>query len=123
MKSIVDQVRTQIERIDILITCAGSDIGAAGTDAPMAGKPPQNDPVFIALDDVRTVPERNLMTCILCCREVAPEMMERKTGYSVSTAVMRACSEPAIRPFTRLPRPRCTNTRAAGCNHIGGPTM
>ena len=112
VKSIVDQVRTQFERIDILINCAGGDIGAAGTDAPMAGKPPQNDPVFIALDDVRTVLERNLMTCILCCREVAPEMMERKAGYSVSigsnaglfgasNSAIYATSKAAVHEYTR----------------------
>jgi 3-oxoacyl-[acyl-carrier protein] reductase len=28
--------------------------------------------------------DRNLMTCILPCREVAPEMMERKSGWIVS---------------------------------------
>ena len=84
VKSIAAQVREQFGRIDILINCAGGDIGAAGTGAPMAGKPPQNDAVFIALEDIRSVLERNLMTCILCSREVAPEMMERKSGHIVS---------------------------------------
>jgi 3-oxoacyl-[acyl-carrier protein] reductase len=33
---------------------------------------------------VRTVLDRNLMTCILCCRAVAPEMIERKSGKIVN---------------------------------------
>ena len=37
VKSIAAQVREEFGRIDILINCAGGDIGAAGTGAPMAG--------------------------------------------------------------------------------------
>lgn len=84
VKSIAGQVRERFGRIDILVNCAGGDIGAAGTGAPMAGKPPSNDAVFVALEDIRSVLERNLMTCILCSREVAPDMMERKAGDIVS---------------------------------------
>jgi 3-oxoacyl-[acyl-carrier protein] reductase len=112
VKSIVEQVRTHFERIDILINCAGGDIGAAGTGAPMAGKPPQNDAVFIALDDIRSVLERNLMTCILCSREVAPEMMERKSGHIVnigsnaalfgaSNSAIYATAKAAVHEYTR----------------------
>jgi 3-oxoacyl-[acyl-carrier protein] reductase len=36
------------------------------------------------LQDIRTVLDRNLMTCILACRAVAPEMMERKSGAIVN---------------------------------------
>jgi 3-oxoacyl-[acyl-carrier protein] reductase len=49
-----------------------------------AGKPVQNDAVHVALEDVRSVLDRNLMTCILVCRAVAPEMMERKAGWIVN---------------------------------------
>ncbi len=112
VKSIVEQVRKQFERIDILINCAGGDIGAAGTGAPMAGKPPQNDAVFIALEDIRSVLERNLMTCILCSREVAPEMMERKSGHIVNigsnaglfgatNSAIYATAKAAVHAYTR----------------------
>ena len=49
-----------------------------------AGKPLSNDAVFIALEDVRTVLDRNIITCILCCREVAPEMIARRAGWIVN---------------------------------------
>ena len=52
--------------------------------APNAGKPEGNDAVHISLQDFRTVLDRNLMTCILACREVAPEMMARKQGWIVN---------------------------------------
>ena len=33
---------------------------------------------------MRTVLERNLMTCILVCRETVPDMIERKRGWIVT---------------------------------------
>jgi 3-oxoacyl-[acyl-carrier protein] reductase len=70
--------------IDILVNCAGGDIGAQGVMGPNAGKPQHNDPVHVSLEDIRAVLDRNLMTCILVCREVAPEMIERKSGWIVN---------------------------------------
>ena len=84
MSDLVESIRDELGPIDILVNCAGGDIGAAGTGAPMAGKPPQNDAVSIAIEDIRTVLDRNLMTCILCSRAIAPEMMERSAGHIVS---------------------------------------
>jgi NAD(P)-dependent dehydrogenase (short-subunit alcohol dehydrogenase family) len=82
--AIVAEIRQKLGRIDILVNCAGGDIGAQGIDSPAFGKPAGNDAVNISVDDIRSVLDRNLMTCILVCREVAPEMMERKSGWIVS---------------------------------------
>ncbi len=81
---LVQQIRGHFGQIHILVNCAGGDIGAQGTMGENAGKPLVNDAVHIAVDDVRTLIERNLMTCILVCRAVAPEMMERKAGWIVN---------------------------------------
>jgi 3-oxoacyl-[acyl-carrier protein] reductase len=81
---IVQTVRAALGRIDILVNCAGGDIGAAGTGAPMAGRPTQNDAVSISIQDLRSVLDRNLMTCLFVCREVAPEMIQRKNGRVVN---------------------------------------
>ena len=78
------RIRARFGRIDVLVNCAGGDIGAQGVTGENAGKPIGNDAVHISLTDIRTVLDRNLMTCILCCREVAPEMMERKSGKIVN---------------------------------------
>jgi 3-oxoacyl-[acyl-carrier protein] reductase len=84
----VDQALAEIHarfgRIDVLVHAAGGDIGAAGTSAPNAGKPDPNDAVFVSLDDVRTVLDRNLLSTIYVCRAVAPEMMERRSGSIVT---------------------------------------
>jgi len=80
----VEKIRAAFGHIDILINCAGGDIGAQGTGGLMGGKPPKNDAIFISLEDLKSVLDRNLMTCILVCREVAPEMMERRNGRIIN---------------------------------------
>ncbi len=99
VRSLAGEIRSKFGRIDILVNCAGGDIGARGTGAPAGGKPPKNDGVFISLEDIRSVLDRNLMTCILVCREVAPEMMERRAGRIVnfgSIAGLLGAKESAI---------------------------
>ena len=84
VKDLVAQIRDRFGRIDILINNAGGDIGSQGTGGERAGKPVVNDAVNVAIEDVRTVLDRNLMTCILVCREVCPEMMQRNSGWIVT---------------------------------------
>ncbi len=84
VQSAVGKIRAEFGRIDILVANAGGDIGSAGTFGPGGGKPPHNDCVLISVDDIRTVLDRNLLSCILTCREVAPEMMARRSGRIVT---------------------------------------
>lgn len=84
VRQLVGAIRAAFSRIDILVNCAGGDIGAAGTSAPMAGRPARNDAVSISYEDLRSVLDRNLMTCLLVCREVVPEMIERRNGRVVN---------------------------------------
>jgi len=84
VRAIAEKIRATFGRIDILVNCAGGDIGAQGTDGPMGGKPPKNDAIFISFEDIKAVLNRNLMTCILVCREAAPEMMERRSGRIIN---------------------------------------
>ena len=80
----VREIRDRFGRIDILINNAGGDIGSKGVAAENAGKPVVNDAVNISLTDVETILDRNLRTCILVCREVVPEMMQRNEGWIVT---------------------------------------
>jgi 3-oxoacyl-[acyl-carrier protein] reductase len=84
VRTVVEKIRATFGRIDILVNCAGGDIGAQGTGGPMGGKPPKNDAIFISSEDIKSILDRNLMTCILVCREVAPEMMERRSGRIIN---------------------------------------
>ncbi len=81
---IVTEITGRFEHIDLLVNCAGGDIGAQGTTALDGGRPAGNDPLNISLDDLRTVLDRNLLTCILACRAVAPAMMARQSGHIVT---------------------------------------
>ncbi|MEM7134676.1 MAG: SDR family NAD(P)-dependent oxidoreductase [Chloroflexota bacterium] len=84
VSQIIEQVIQRFGQIDILVNCAGGDIGAQGAMGENAGKPVVNDAVFISPQDSRAVIERNLMTCILVCQAVAPLMIERKEGWVVN---------------------------------------
>jgi 3-oxoacyl-[acyl-carrier protein] reductase len=84
VKRIVTEIKEKLGFVDVLVNCAGGDIGAQGTSGANAGKPVGNDPLNISLSDIRAVLDRNLMTCILVCREIAPAMMERKSGTIVN---------------------------------------
>ena len=78
------QIRARFGQIDILVNNAGGDIGSRGTTGPNAGKPAANDAIGVSLPDIRTVLDRNVMTCLLPCREVAPEMVQRNQGWIVN---------------------------------------
>lgn len=112
VKSIVVQIQAKLGLIDILVNCAGGDIGAQGTMGENAGKPLSNDAISISLADIQTVLDRNIMTCILCCREVAPDMMARKSGWIVNIgstgglsgraeSVIYSTAKAAVHQYTR----------------------
>jgi 3-oxoacyl-[acyl-carrier protein] reductase len=77
-------IRGKWGRIDILVTNAGGDIGAGGTGVGRGGRPSPDECIGIPLADIRAVLDRNLLSCILCCREVASEMMARKHGRIIT---------------------------------------
>src|SRR5258708_25093908 len=86
VERIVGEIRQPFGAVEVLVACAGGDIGAAGTGAPNAGKPDPNDAVFVSLEDIHAILERNLMSCILSCRAVAPAMMQRHQGRIVTVS-------------------------------------
>jgi 3-oxoacyl-[acyl-carrier protein] reductase len=112
VQRIVSEIRQRFERIDVVINCAGGDIGAGGTSAPNGGMPDPNDAIHISLADAHAVLDRNLWSCIHVCREVAPLMIARKSGAIVNIAsdaglhgqareVIYATAKAAVIEYTR----------------------
>lgn len=112
VESLVKQIDDRFGRIDILVNNAGGDIGTAGVAGPLAGKPSLNDALEIPLADVRTILDRNLMTCILVTRSVVPQMRERKEGWIVNvgstdglwgqpSSVTYSVAKAAVHEYTR----------------------
>lgn len=91
VQRVAGEIRQKWERIDSLVCCAGGDIGAGGTGVGRGGRPENDDCLNIALDDLRSVLDRNLTSVILCCREVVPEMMQRKNGRIITIGSIAGC--------------------------------
>jgi 3-oxoacyl-[acyl-carrier protein] reductase len=90
---VVNAVEAALGPIDILVHNAGGDIAAAG------GKPDPNDAVMIQEADVRAVLDRNLLSTILVCQQVARGMMARRRGRILtisSIAAFRGRTDGAI---------------------------
>ena len=93
----------------------------------------------IDIRDIRSVIDRNLMTCILCSRVVAPGMMERRSGRIVSigsvaglqggsNSAIYATAKAAVHEYTRCladmlrPFNVTANVIALSLIHISEPT-
>ena len=70
VERVVATASRDLGAIDILVHNAGGDIAAAG------GKPDPNDVVHIKEEDVRAVIDRNLLSTIFVCQQVARAMLE-----------------------------------------------
>jgi len=86
-------IEAKLGTVDILVNCAGGDIGAAG------GKPVPNNAMDIPLEDIQALTNNNLIGTILMCQTFAAPMRERKAGTVIniaSAAAHMGCSNGAI---------------------------
>ena len=91
IQRVANEIREQWGQIDILVTCAGGDIGAQGTGfGTRGGAPDSDDCLNIGLQDFQSVMDRNLLGTVLACREVVPEMIARKDGVVLTVGSVGA---------------------------------
>lgn len=72
------KIDAELGQVDILVNCAGGDIGAAG------GKPVPNNALDIPLEDVQALTNNNLIGTITVCKAFIPPMRDRKSGVVVN---------------------------------------
>jgi NAD(P)-dependent dehydrogenase (short-subunit alcohol dehydrogenase family) len=109
-KSLVAKMKDEIEArlgpVDILVNCAGGDIGASG------GKPEPNDALGIPLEDIKALTENNLYGTILVCQAFVPPMVNAGSGsvinigsaaaqFGVTNGVIYAALKAAVIHYTR----------------------
>ncbi len=73
-------ITAELGAVDILVNCAGGDIGAKG------GKPNPNNALDIALDDIQTEINNNLIGTMLVCQAFVRPMRDREAGVVVNIA-------------------------------------
>jgi 2-hydroxycyclohexanecarboxyl-CoA dehydrogenase len=73
-----DDIEAQLGVVDILVNCAGGDIGASG------GKPVPNNLLGIPYDDIITLTNNNLIGTMLVTQAFVPPMVKRGSGSVVN---------------------------------------
>lgn len=87
-RAAVQRMREEIEggfgAVDILVNCAGGDIGASGN------KPEPNTVLGITYDDLVTLTSNNLIGTMLVTQAFVPQMVARQRGVVVNIASVAA---------------------------------
>jgi len=87
-RNAVSAMRKEIEEkfgeVEILVNCAGGDIGASGN------KPDPNNILGITYDDLITLTNNNLIGTMLMTQAFVPQMVKRQHGIVVNIASVAA---------------------------------
>jgi NAD(P)-dependent dehydrogenase (short-subunit alcohol dehydrogenase family) len=75
-----DEIESKFGPVEILVNCAGGDIGASG------GKPVPNNILGITYEDLITLTNNNLIGTMLMTQAFVPQMVERQHGIVVNLA-------------------------------------
>jgi len=73
-------IAAELGSVDILVNCAGGDIGAAG------GKPEPNNALDVALEDIQAETTNNLIGTMLVTQAFVRPMRDRRSGCVVNIA-------------------------------------
>ncbi|HWA20594.1 MAG TPA: SDR family oxidoreductase [Devosia sp.] len=74
------EIVATLGEVDILVNCAGGDIGAAG------GKPSPNTALGISVADIHALVNNNLIGLFLVTQAFAPAMVDRGSGSIINIA-------------------------------------
>lgn len=75
-----DKIANDLGNVDILVNCAGGDIGATGT------KPDPNNALDVALEDIQAETQNNLIGTMLVTQAFVRPMRDRRSGCVVNIA-------------------------------------
>jgi NAD(P)-dependent dehydrogenase (short-subunit alcohol dehydrogenase family) len=78
VKAMRGDIETALGPVDILVNCAGGDIGAKG------GKPEPNNLLGIPYEDIVALTNNNLIGTMMVCQTFVPQMVERRSGAVVN---------------------------------------
>jgi 3-oxoacyl-[acyl-carrier protein] reductase len=78
VKALISQSLETLGTLDIVVNNAGGDIGF------QAPRPNPNDALDIAVEDIRSVVERNLLSTMYACKFAGLHMRERRSGKIVN---------------------------------------
>ena len=78
------EINEKLGAVDILVNCAGGDIGASGN------KPSPNTALDISYEDIKTLTENNLIGTMLVCQAFVPAMKAAGSGSVVNIASVAA---------------------------------
>lgn len=78
--SVLNQIKVPIE---ILICCAGGNIGSTGVNTKSGGKPSTDTCLTISEGDSKSVVDRNFWTTHHVCQSIVPQMVERGHGQVI----------------------------------------
>ena len=86
-------IEIKLGEVDILVNCAGGDIGAAGA------KPNPNNALDISFADIKVLIDNNLIGAMLVCQAFVPSMVRRGGGSVIniaSAAAHMGCSPEVV---------------------------
>jgi 3-oxoacyl-[acyl-carrier protein] reductase len=86
VRRMAEEINAKLGHVDILVNCAGGDIGAKG------GKPDPNNALDVSLEDIQTLVNNNLIGTMLVTQVFAKPMVARGEGCIINIASAAAHS-------------------------------
>ncbi|HEX4765038.1 MAG TPA: SDR family oxidoreductase [Lichenihabitans sp.] len=80
VRQMKETIGQKLGTLDILVNCAGGDIGASGN------KPSPNNALDISFEDIQVLTNNNLIGTMLVCQAFCPQMAERGRGSVINIA-------------------------------------